>query len=135
MNALEVLNQTRDAMTARRVYGEPYQQDGVTVIPAANVWGGGGGGGDTEGNGGGGFGMVARPAGAWVIKDGEAVWRPAIDVNRIVLMGHWPGSSRSSRCARSSSPGRSEAASPRLSSARAGGRPPSPSRAGASRPL
>src|SRR5437879_7289200 len=62
MNALEVLNQTRDAMTARRVYGEPYQQDGVTVIPAANVWGGGGGGGDTEGNGGGGFGMVARPA-------------------------------------------------------------------------
>src|SRR5438552_3067586 len=38
MNALEVLNQTRDAMTARRVYGEPYQQDGVTVIPAANVW-------------------------------------------------------------------------------------------------
>ncbi|OLC50481.1 MAG: sporulation protein [Chloroflexi bacterium 13_1_40CM_2_70_6] len=91
MNALEVLNQTRDAMTARRVYGEPYQQDGVTVIPAANVWGGGGGGGDTEGNGGGGFGMVARPAGAWVIKDGEAVWRPAIDVNRIVLMGQLAG--------------------------------------------
>ena len=82
MNALEVLNQTRDAMTARRVYGEPYQQDGVTVIPAANVWGGGGGGG---------FGMVARPAGAWVIKDGEAVWRPAIDVNRIVLMGQLAG--------------------------------------------
>jgi hypothetical protein len=31
--------------------------------------------------------MVARPAGAWVIKDGEAVWKPAIDVNRIVFMG------------------------------------------------
>src|SRR2546422_10375276 len=61
MNALEVLNQTRDAMTARRVYGEPYQQDGVTVIPAANVWGGGGGGGDTEGNGGGGVGGGGRP--------------------------------------------------------------------------
>src|SRR2546427_13143972 len=91
MNALEVLNQTRDAMTARRVYGEPYQQDGVTVIPAANVWGGGGGGGDTEGNGGGGFGMVARPAGAWGIKDGEAGWRPAIDVERIVLMGPLAG--------------------------------------------
>lgn len=87
MNALEVINQTRDAMTAKRVYAEPYQQDGVTVIPAANVSGGGGGGGDTQGNGGGGFGMVARPAGAWVIKDGEAVWKPAIDVNRIVLMG------------------------------------------------
>src|SRR2546427_11324940 len=75
MNALEVLNQTRDAMTARRVYGEPYQQDGVTVIPAANVWGGGGGGGDTEGNGGGGFGVVAPPAGATACKGGVAEWR------------------------------------------------------------
>ena len=87
MNALEVLNQTKDAITVRRVYGEPYQQDGVTIIPAANVMGGGGGGGDTEGNGGGGFGMSARPAGAWVIKDGEAEWRPALDLNRVILMG------------------------------------------------
>jgi uncharacterized spore protein YtfJ len=87
VNALEVLNQTRDAMTAKRVYGEPYEVDGVTVIPAANVTGGGGGGGDTAGNGGGGFGLRARPAGAWVIKEGEARWRPAIDVNRIVFMG------------------------------------------------
>src|SRR2546428_11139591 len=63
MNAREVLNQTRDAMTARRVYAEPYKEDGVTVIPAANVIGGGGGGGDTEGNGGGGLGRAARPAG------------------------------------------------------------------------
>src|SRR3989454_9237398 len=87
MNALEVLSQTRDAMTARRVYGEPYEEEGVTVIPAANVIGGGGGGGDTEGNGGGGFGMSARPAGAWVIKDGEARWRPALDLNRVIVMG------------------------------------------------
>ncbi|HEV8468707.1 MAG TPA: sporulation protein [Candidatus Limnocylindria bacterium] len=87
MNALEVLNQTKDAITVRRVYGEPYQQDGVTIIPAANVMGGGGGGGDTEGNGGGGFGMAARPAGAWVIKDGEAQWRPALDLNRVIFMG------------------------------------------------
>ncbi len=87
MNALEVLNQTRDAMTARRVYAEPYKEDGVTLIPAANVIGGGGGGGDTEGNGGGGFGMSARPAGAWVIKDGEARWRPALDLNRVIFMG------------------------------------------------
>jgi len=87
MNALEVLNQTKDAITVRRVYGEPYQQDGVTIIPAANVMGGGGGGGDTEGNGGGGFGMSARPAGAWVIKDGEAQWRPALDLNRVIFMG------------------------------------------------
>lgn len=87
MNALETVNQTRDALTVKRVYGDPYQEDGVTVIPAAVVIGGGGGGGDTQGNGGTGFGLVARPAGAWVIKDGDARWRPAIDVNRAILMG------------------------------------------------
>lgn len=87
MNALEVLNQTRDAITVRRVYGDPYQVDGVTVIPAANVMGGGGGGGDNAGNGGGGFGVSARPAGAWVIKDGQATWRPALDLTRVIFMG------------------------------------------------
>src|SRR2546422_6658408 len=87
MNALEVLNQTRDAMTARRVYGEPYQQDGVTVIPAANVWGGGGGGGDTEGNGGGGVGGVARPPRARGVKDGGAGGGPADDGEPLVLLG------------------------------------------------
>jgi uncharacterized spore protein YtfJ len=63
------------------------QVDGVTVIPAANVAGGGGGGGDTQGNGGAGFGIRAKPAGAWVIKDGDAQWRPALDLNRTILMG------------------------------------------------
>jgi len=29
----------------------------------------------------------ARPAGSWVIKDGEAMWRPAFDLNRAVLVG------------------------------------------------
>jgi uncharacterized spore protein YtfJ len=87
VNALETVNQTRDALTVKRVYGEPYQEDGVTVIPAAVVMGGGGGGGDAAGNGGSGFGLVARPAGAWVIKDGDATWRPAIDVNRAIFMG------------------------------------------------
>jgi uncharacterized spore protein YtfJ len=87
MNALEVVNQAKDAITVRRVYGEPYQQDGVTIIPAANVMGGGGGGGDTAGNGGVGFGVRARPAGAWIVKDGEARWRPALDLNRVILMG------------------------------------------------
>jgi len=86
MNALEAVNQAKDVINVRRVYGEPYQENGLTIIPAANVIGGGGGGGDTEGNGGAGFGVRARPAGAWVIKDGEATWRPAFDLNRAVLM-------------------------------------------------
>jgi uncharacterized spore protein YtfJ len=91
MNALETINQTRDALTVRRVYGDPYQEEGVTVIPAAHVMGGGGGGGDQAGNGGAGFGLSARPAGAWVIKDGDVQWRPAIDVNRIVLVSQLVG--------------------------------------------
>lgn len=87
MNAIELVNQAKDTINVRRVYGDPYQDQGVTVIPAANVMGGGGAGGDTEGNGGGGFGVRARPAGAWVIKDGEATWRPAMDLNRTIFMG------------------------------------------------
>jgi len=87
MNALEAIDQARDALTVRRVYGDPYQEGGVTVIPAANVAGGGGAGTDAQGAGGGGFGLRARPAGAWVIKDGDVQWRPALDLNRIIFMG------------------------------------------------
>ena len=87
MNALETVNQARDALTVRRVYGEPYQEEGVTIIPAATVMGGGGGGGDMTGNGGAGFGLSARPAGAWIIKGGEATWRPALDLNRVIVVG------------------------------------------------
>ena len=87
MNAIQGLEQARDALTVRRVYGDPYQEEGVTVIPAATVMGGGGGGGDTEGNAGGGFGLVARPAGAWIIRDGTVHWRPALDLNRVIFMG------------------------------------------------
>jgi hypothetical protein len=53
--------------------------------------GGGGGGGDTLGNGGTGFGLSARPVGAWIIKDGEARWRPALDLNRAIFMGQIVG--------------------------------------------
>ena len=55
--------------------------DGVTIVPAAQITGGAGGGGgvDPEGNDGGGFGfgVIARPVGAWVIGGGEAKWKPA----------------------------------------------------------
>jgi uncharacterized spore protein YtfJ len=87
MNALDAVSQAKDIVTVRRVYGEPYQENGLTIIPAANVMGGGGGGGDTDGNGGAGFGVRAQPAGAWVIKDGEATWKPALDLNRTILVG------------------------------------------------
>jgi uncharacterized spore protein YtfJ len=75
----------RDAVNVRRIYGDPVERDGVTVVPAATVFGGTGGGGDDEGNGGGGFGLIGRPAGAWVIREGEAEWKPALDLNRVAL--------------------------------------------------
>ena len=84
-NIDEILAGARDAITVRRVYGEPIEQGGTTLVPAAAVRGGGGGGGDSEQNGGGGFGLSARPVGAYVIRDGEVRWRPAVDVNRLTL--------------------------------------------------
>jgi uncharacterized spore protein YtfJ len=86
----------RDTLTATRVFGEPLERDGVTVIPVAAVRSGMGGGngkrgaadggdGVEEGEGGG-LGLAARPAGAYVIKDGEVSWQPAVDVNRIVTL-------------------------------------------------
>lgn len=87
MNVDEMLTGVRDAMTVKQVYGDPIERDGVLVIPAAKVSGGGGGGGDSENNGGGGFGIRVRPAGAWIIRNGEVSWEPAIDATRIATLG------------------------------------------------
>jgi uncharacterized spore protein YtfJ len=85
----ELLTTARESVTARRIYAEPHQVDGVTVIAAASVVGGGGGGGgqDTEGHegAGGGFGVRGHPTGAYVVKEGQVQWVPAVDVNRILL--------------------------------------------------
>jgi uncharacterized spore protein YtfJ len=68
-----------------RIYGEPVERDGVTIVPGAAVFGGAGGGGDAEGDGGAGLGLIGRPVGAWVIRDGEASWKPAVDLSRLAL--------------------------------------------------
>jgi len=85
VNVDELIEGARDAISVRRVFGDPIEEDGVTVIPAAAVRGGGGGGADTEGNGGTGFGLTASPVGAYVIKDGEVSWKPAVNPNRMIL--------------------------------------------------
>ena len=94
MDVHELIAEARDAMTARRVYGEPYERGGITVIPAAAIrggWGGGTGRSDEGEGGGGGFGLAARPVGAWVITDEGVTWKPSPDVNRIVLGGQLIG--------------------------------------------
>jgi hypothetical protein len=83
----ETVQRTIDGMQPKQVFAEPIERDGVIYLAAAQVRGGGGGGGDTEGNGGAGFGLTAKPSGMYVIRNGDAEWRPAIDVNRIVLGG------------------------------------------------
>src|SRR6266508_2226610 len=92
MDVQDVITRARDTLTVKRVFGEPYDKNGVTVIPVARVQGGAGGGGGEgpEGQGkgpGSGFGMSARPVGPFLIRGNEMTWRPAIDVNRIALGG------------------------------------------------
>lgn len=90
MDSENAVNRARDAITVRRVFGEPYERDGATVIPAAAIAGaaGGGGGEDPETGqqgGGSGFGIRARPIGAYVIEDGRVRWEPARDPTRVIL--------------------------------------------------
>jgi uncharacterized spore protein YtfJ len=83
----EIVQGLRDGMAVQRVFGDPIERDGVTVIPVAQVGGGGAGGGggtETEGGSGGAFGLGAKPVGVYVIKNGEVSWRPALDVNKII---------------------------------------------------
>ena len=92
MDVQDITSQARDALTVKRVFGEPYEKDGLTIIPAARVQGavGAGGGEDpqTQGKGsGGGFGMTARPVGVFILRNGELTWRPAIDATRIAIGG------------------------------------------------
>jgi len=90
MEVNDVITQARDTLTVKRVFGDPYEKNGVTVIPAARVQGGAGGGGGEgpEGQGkgsGSGFGVSARPVGAFLIEGDEVTWRPAVDLNKVIL--------------------------------------------------
>ncbi len=86
----ELVKGHRDAITVKKVFGDPYEKNGITFIPAAKVIGGGGGGEGEAPEGqagtgvGSGFGIAARPAGAYVIRGDEVKWQPAVDVNRII---------------------------------------------------
>lgn len=87
MEAAELLSQVHHGITVQRVFGEPIERGGVTVIPVARVQGGGGGGDkQVEQRGqGAGFGLSARPAGVYVIRGDRVSWQPAVDINRIAL--------------------------------------------------
>jgi uncharacterized spore protein YtfJ len=103
----EILAEARESLTVRRVFGEPIEKEGLTIVPVAQVMGGFGAGGPaetgalkTEGGTaalaegakpappvgiGGGFGVVARPAGVYVIREGRVRWMPSVDVTRLAF--------------------------------------------------
>jgi len=89
MNVQDILAQARDTITVKRVFGDPYEKDGMTIIPAAAVAGGAGGGRGPEASTGtgGGFGVSARPVGVYVIQEGQVRWEPAFDLNRVIRGG------------------------------------------------
>ena len=94
---VDVVQEVNTSIGAKRVFGEPFEKNGVTIIPAARIMGGvGGGEGEprtTDGSAkgvkptgiAGGFGISGAPAGAYVIRGDRVLWLPAIDVNRLML--------------------------------------------------
>lgn len=86
----DLLDEGREILGANRVYGQPYEKNGVTLITAAAVRGGLGGGEGDQGEGqptggGGGMGVTARPVGAFLVKGNEVSWIPAADTTRVIL--------------------------------------------------
>ena len=68
MNVTEVLSAAKDAITVKRVYAEPYEKDGLTVIPAAVVGDGAGGGSGQDDKG-------QRGWGRWLWHERSSGWR------------------------------------------------------------
>ena len=67
-DAGELLDRLESDPDASRVYGQPHEtSDGTTVIPVAKARGG--------------------ALGVFVIKEGEARWVPAVDGERVAMMG------------------------------------------------
>ena len=107
----EVIDKLKEFCAVERVYGEPLEIQGKTIVPVARFGaGGGGGGGGGEGptpdeggeaqageapgksigNGSGkgmgfGFGAGIKPMGFLVVDGEETRWIPVLDVEKIVL--------------------------------------------------
>jgi uncharacterized spore protein YtfJ len=83
----DILTRVGDQLGIRRVFGEPIDRDGVTVVPVAVSIGGGGGGNAPEDQGsGGGFGGMVRGIGAYSISNGQVRFVPAVDTTALAAM-------------------------------------------------
>jgi len=92
MDLQEMVTRSQDTATVGRVYGEPHEKDGTTLIPAARVSArGGAGAARGDEHSGGGFRADAEPVGAFVISDGEVEWKPVFDLSATVRRGQLVG--------------------------------------------
>lgn len=84
----EIVTRVGDQLGIRRVFGEPVERDGLTVIPVAVAIGGGGGGtGPDEQGTGAGFGGMVRGIGVYAIGNGQVRFIPAIDTTALAALG------------------------------------------------
>jgi uncharacterized spore protein YtfJ len=106
-----VTRAVNDTLSVRRVFGEAYERAGTLVIPVARVWGATGSGagsgesgmsphtdaehgapgGQAGHGGGGGYGVHVKAVGVYVVDEAGAHWRPALDLNRVILGGQLVG--------------------------------------------
>jgi uncharacterized spore protein YtfJ len=92
---LDALKEAVDNVSVGKVFGSPITQGETIVLPVARISGGAGGGSGTgpaeqgkeNGGVGGGVGMSAKALGVFVLRDGKVSWRPAVDVNKIIVGG------------------------------------------------
>jgi uncharacterized spore protein YtfJ len=105
MNAEDLLSKVGSNLSVGRSFGAAYEKQGLYIIPVAFVAGGGGGGEappsaasssveddgrnteDSPSGSGAGFGGVVFPVGAYVVKDDDVRWVPAVNVTLLALVG------------------------------------------------
>ena len=87
MTPEEILTRVGDQIGVRRVFGEPIEREGVTLVPVAVSTGGGGGGSAPEDQGSGaGFGGFVRGIGAYSISNGQVRFVPAVDTTALAAL-------------------------------------------------
>ncbi|MHB8682165.1 MAG: hypothetical protein ACYDA2_08740 [Acidimicrobiales bacterium] len=86
MDAQKLVERIGEQLSIGRAFGPAYERDGAVLVPVAAVMGGGG----TDSrdvSAGAGFGGWVHPIGAYVLRDGDVRFVPALDVSLLALLG------------------------------------------------
>ena len=83
----DILTRVGDQLGIRRVFGEPIEREGITLVPVAVAVGGGGGGtGPDDQGSGGGLGGMVRGIGVFSISNGQVRFVPAVDATALAAL-------------------------------------------------